>query len=511
MPNSTAYFAILAWPLVAVVLFRVFPVPKAAAISIIAGYLLLPIRTAYNLPLMPAYNQEVAAALPTLLLALFYSRQPGLRPAAPPPTAAPVLEGWLPKAILPKLCVIVLLASPFVTALLNMDALSYGGKFLRPLSPYDAASSALAAAMALLPFFIARKYLAHPREHAMLLVLLCLAGLLYSLPTLYEARMSPQINRMIYGFAPDWMMSMRGGGWRPSVFLGHGLKLGIFMTMCVLAALACTRTRPSSQRWLFFAAAFWLFVTLVVCKTFGALLIAVVLAPVILLCRVRLQLLTAAVLAAIVLTYPMMRGAGLVPTETIVAGVSKIADAQRIGSLNYRFKNEDILLEKANDRPLFGWGGWGRGRIYDEQGRDISTTDGLWVIIFGEGGWIRYLSYFGLLTLPIILLALRQRQYEVTLATSALALVLTANLIDLLPNSGISPIVWLISGALVGRMEIGTAGEPEPDAAAAAPVQTSPYRRALSGPGAGRPAPSLRRKVRSEARRSSVIRRGGRG
>ena len=507
MPNSFAYFAILAWPLVAVILFRIFPVPKAAAISIIAGYLLLPVRTSYNLPMLPAYNQEVAAALPALLLAMYYTRQPGLRAASPPPTAAPVLDGWLPKAILPRICVLLLIAGPFVTALLNMDRLVYGPKVLPPLRPYDAASSALAAAMALLPFFIARKYLAHPREHAMLLVLLCLAGLLYSLPTLYEWRMSPQLNRMIYGFAPDWIMSMRGGGWRPSVFMGHGLRLAIFMAVCLLAALACSRTQPRSQRWRFLAAAAWLLVALVLCRSLGAVLIAVVLAPFILFCGVRVQLMTAAILAAIVLTYPVMRGAGLVPTETIVTGVSKIADQQRVGSLNYRFKNEDILLEKANDRPLFGWGGWGRGRVYDEQGRDASTTDGLWVIIFGEGGWTRYLSYFGLLTLPVILLALRQRRYEVTLATSALTLVLTANLIDLLPNSGISSVVWLMAGALIGRMELKTADDTEPEAETAAPVQTSPYRRTFPAPG-GRPAQSLRREVRSDVRRRSVSRRG---
>ena len=37
----------------------------------------------------------------------------------------------------------------------------------------------------------------------------------------------------------------------------------------------------------------------------------------------------------------------------------------------------------ALDRPVFGWGGWGRSRLHDDQGRDVSVTDGLCIISAG--------------------------------------------------------------------------------------------------------------------------------
>ena len=43
-------------------------------------------------------------------------------------------------------------------------------------------------------------------------------------------------------------------------------------------------------------------------------------------------------------------------------------------------------------RPIFGWGGWGRNRVYDEMGNDMAVTDGYWIIFFGSP-WIRRPDY----------------------------------------------------------------------------------------------------------------------
>jgi len=196
----------------------------------------------------------------------------------------------------------------------------------------------------------------------------------------------------------------------------------------------------------------WLFCTLFLAKTFGAFLIAVALFPIALLFGARLQLRIAAILAICILAFPILRGAGWVPIDTIVENVQKI-DSQRAGSLRFRLENEDILLAKANERPFFGWGGWGRNRVFDKDGNDISTTDGAWLIHLGQGGWARYVAQFGLLGLPIILLSFGKVGRDATLATSTLALALVANLIDLLPNSGLTSVTWLIAGALAGRLE----------------------------------------------------------
>ncbi len=126
--------------------------------------------------------------------------------------------------------------------------------------------------------------------------------------------------------------------------------------------------------------ALWLFGTLVLCKSVGALILATVFAPVILLLGARTQILVAAVLAGIVLVYPMTRSSGLFPVDTVRSTLSSVVSSGRMASLDFRFRNEDALLEHANDRPLFGWGGWGRNMVYDEKGRNASVTDGKWVI-----------------------------------------------------------------------------------------------------------------------------------
>jgi hypothetical protein len=149
-----------------------------------------------------------------------------------------------------------------------------------------------------------------------------------------------------------------------------------------------------------------------------------------------------------------------------------------VRSLEFRLDNEDLLLDRANQRALFGWGRWGRGRVWTDDGGDLSTADGEWIIVFGANGWVGYLGRFGLLTLPVILLAFRGR-IDRMLVSASLGLVLVANLIDLIPNSGLSTVTWLMAGAIVGRLEIQNVNDVESEREIAAPVQTSPYRRSF--------------------------------
>lgn len=198
--------------------------------------------------------------------------------------------------------------------------------------------------------------------------------------------------------------------------------------------------------------------TLFLSNSLGGLLIALALLPVVLFLTVSVQLLLAGIIAGIVLTYPVLRSADLVPTDRIVSTVQSY-DVTRSLSLQFRINNEDELLERANERPLFGWGPYGRNRIYDTMGRDQSVVDGAWIVVIGQGGWLRYLAEFGLLGMPLILFAIRRRKYNVDQITATLSLVLAANMIDMIPNAGRSPITWLIVGALLGRIELGRVGE----------------------------------------------------
>jgi hypothetical protein len=463
--------ALLAWPVITLLIFRRMQPGMAVAVSILSGYLLLPSKGGWDFPLIPTLNKVSIISLSCLAMAYAVTRGQPHRPD----DQSTILSGWLPRSKTGLVLGMVYIIGSLCTALLNDRPMIYELRVLRGLTLYDGISSALAIAISLIPLLLARKFLAHPEGQRTLLIALAIAGLIYSLPTLYEVRMSPQLNRMVYGFFPHaWIQHLRGDGYRPLVFLHHGLWLGIFLCMSVIATASLTRSATGQRKW-FFLALIWLTTTLLLCKTFGALAIACLLVPCALLMPGRLQLLAAMSLAICVLAYPALRGAGLVPTESVVAMVTRI-DQERASSLRFRLNNEDILLEKANQKPLFGWGESGRARVYDEQGNDIATTDGNWIITIGEGGWTRYFSQMGLMALPILFLALNRRRYNLDQATIGLCLVLAANMVDLIPNGTQTPVTWLVAGALLGRLELGRITEPGTVSPAMA-LTRSPYTR----------------------------------
>ena len=78
----------------------------------------------------------------------------------------------------------------------------------------------------------------------------------------------------------------------------------------------------------------------------------------------------------------------------------------------------------------------------------------MWIITIGSWGWVGYISQFGLLILPTIFLAARRRDLEISYATAGLALMLAANLLDMIPNATLTPLTWLIGGALAGRYAV---------------------------------------------------------
>ena len=486
------YAALLSWPVLAMAIFAKRPLAVAVAGAIVAGYLLLPTKVNIDFPLLPAIDKNSMAALAGLLAGWAVIRS---RPKEAAANAHLRPMGLLPGTKLARLCLILLIVGAFMTVLTNGDALVYGYRRLPGLQPYDAFSYVLTTFVQMLPFFLARKYLADPESHRQLLVVLCIAGVIYALPALYEIRMSPRLNSKIYGFFPhNWRQHIRNDGFRPLVFLSHGLLLGLFLSTAFLAALALLREQRATQgrrhAGLIVLAAVFILGTLFLSKTLGAFLIAAVLGPAIFLVSPRGQVLLAAAVISIILAYPMLRGAGVIPVERAVSLAAKV-DQDRAHSLRFRLINEDRLLAKANQKPLFGWGPRGRMRVFDEEGNDLSVTDGRWIIAIGMGGWIRYLAEFGIMSIAVLGLAWQGRKYGLTYATSGLSLMLAGNLIDLIPNDGLTPITWLMAGALMGRLELqtipllsgasevssrrrGTQGYSRPVRAPAAPEDTTP-------------------------------------
>lgn len=453
MPPLLALFS---WPLVVLALARRFPPALAFILAILAGHMLLPETIEFDLPLLPALTKYSIPALSVLLFIALFRLGTGRKPD----------RSLIPKHGFVRLATVGLIVGTLLTVATNGDPLIYGPTFLPGMRLYDGLSQVLSILIMLLPMLLARKFLATPETHVLLLKVLCIAALYYSLLALFEVRMSPQLNQWIYGFFPhSWIQHYRGGGtWRPVVFMSHGLVLSIFFCCMILAAAGLSRIE-SGKRNFFLAATIWLFLTLALTKSLGALVIAILLLPAALSLGVRGQLMVASTVALLVLIYPVARSSGVIPIQQIAQQAERI-DPVRAGSFMTRIENEDRMLTRAQERPLLGWGAWGRPRVFDPvTGLDITIADGRWTNVLGAGGWFRYLLEFGLLCLPIGLLFLKCRQYAIGMETSILALMLAANLVDLIPNSGLTPVTWMIAGALWGRLELGqieTRTETEP-------------------------------------------------
>lgn len=456
MPNAIAYAALLIWPLVIVVMFRKMSPERAFIWAILGGYMVLPELTEFNLPAIPAFDKTSIPNLTAFALCLVMLN---MRPRMLP-------DGMLGKALVVALC-----AAPVIAVFFNTDTLEYGtiqsgrltligenATYVPGMRIYDSVAILVRQLIMILPFFLARHLLASEQALTELLRALMIAGLIYSVPILWEVRFSPQLHTNIYGFFQhDFSQMIRQGGFRPIVFMPHGLWLSLFMVMTAVSALHFAKQATPSDRMRASAITLLLFAMVYLTKSLGPLLILLSLTALVVFLKPKMQLRVAGLAALLALTYPLLRGAGLVPTDRLVA-LAHTRSAERAQSLQFRFDNEDLLLDRAAEKLFFGWGGYGRNQIFDpDTGQMISVSDGQWVITIGQWGWVGYLALFGLLCLPLLALWWRYRMVPdsaIPPQAGVLALILGASLVDLLPNATLVSLTWLIAGALLGHAEL---------------------------------------------------------
>lgn len=443
MPNPFAYLMLLVWPLIALAIYRRMDPARALIWAILGAYMLLPpAQATIDLPAVPNLDKFSIASLCALVFTLTVLKE-----------RVPIL----PQNPVGRLLLVMFVTSPFLTAATNPDLIPILAGDKPALRLYDSVAYISSQMIALIPFVLARRYLATSDGMRALAVALVTAGLIYSVPMLIEVRLSPQLNTWIYGFfAHDFIQSMRGGGFRPMVFMPHGLWVAFFALMTAMAGLIVLRQAPASERHWRLAIWIYLMAVLVLCRSLGPLAYAAALTPMILFAPRRLQVLVGAALALVVITYPLLRGAHVVPLDDILALARSISE-DRAASLLFRIDNEELLLARAEEKPWFGWGGYGRSLILDPvSGRILSVPDGGWIIVLGTYGWLGYIAQFGLLVLPLMLLgreALLSRSTSFSPWGTTIALIYAVNLVDLLPNNTLIPFTWLMAGGLLGWAE----------------------------------------------------------
>jgi hypothetical protein len=253
----------------------------------------------------------------------------------------------------------------------------------------------------------------------------------------------------------------------------HGLMVGMWMAGGALAGLILWRwdgtvktVRGIPLRTLVLTVV----ATAIACQSYGAIALLGTGYAVIELCRrVRLGL-PLRLIAALPVLFVTMKVTGLWTGQSVVDLVSPISEA-RARSFEFRAINEVMLIDKALVRPVFGWGGWGRSRIYDDAGNDISVTDSYWIIIFGRKGIVGLVSFALLMTWPVIgfLRRFPPKTWTDPAIARAVPLVTLVALYfaDCLVNDMKSPLYILIAGT-ISNLITSTAGRREWDLVAAA-------------------------------------------
>jgi hypothetical protein len=427
----------LGWPLVVLGLFCVLPPRRAVIAAFIGGWLMLPM-AGITLSGFPNYTKTTATVIGALLgVALFDAQR-----------LSQLRLRWLD-------------APMIVWCLWPLPSAMAAG-----LGAYAGVSAVFQQTLAWgIPYLLGRAYFTDLAACKDLALGIFIGGLLYVPLCLYEIRMSPQLHRMIYGFHQhSFAQTKRFGGWRPTVFMQHGLAVGAWMTMASLAGLWLWRVAKVQRLWQIpmWTLSLALVVTTVLVKSTGAWAMLAVGLAMLPLVRGRLFRPALVVLAVAVPVYMAARVTGMLPAARVIAMAEMVAPSERIGSLEYRLSQEDILNEQSMRRPVFGSGPWGDFRSDDQGNSLVGATDGLWMIVLGKYGVTGLAALTAAMLLPAIMLVRRLTTGALSTPTAAplavLAVILALVMHDNLLNAMLSPIYPLIAGGLT--QVVGTLPQP---------------------------------------------------
>jgi hypothetical protein len=430
----------LSIPLMIGVFFVIPPLP-ACLLVVLGGEMFLPVLTSFRIPLTPPLDKHNLPFLCTLVGCLL--RYPARVTKLPK-------EKWF------IACSLLALVGGVLTALTNSEVITLGaeGKVLIPgMGVKDGMFVGISEFIpGCLAFYLGYMLCRGTRDVEKLLAGLGIAGIVYCPFAIVEMRMSPQLLQWVYGLnLGAFGESIRWGGYRPSVFMDHGIALARFFMVTTLSLFVLTKTRRHLLGLPVRLLAWFHAVIFILCRSTGALVLGLFGVALILLAKPKRQLLVASILAILVLAYPWLRASGLFPVSDILNAAGTL-DEGRSSSLAFRFVNEDMLLEHAREKILFGWGTYGRNFVHDASGKNLSIVDGFWIIMLGQSGLPGLIVTFGVMLWPVMWARRHLRKFgnDVTLAPLAgLALILTLVTVDLIPNGMWAYYPFLLAGMLM--------------------------------------------------------------
>jgi hypothetical protein len=299
-------------------------------------------------------------------------------------------------------------------------------------------------------------------------------------------------------------MVLRYDGYRPMVFMQTSLMVAMWMASATV--LCAWLGYSGAVKKLFGFPTKWfvipLAVTTILCKALGAITLMIVGIGAYFVARRARSGIPVLMVALLAGTYPVLRYTGVM-SQSGVLSVARLAyDAERLDSLGIRLRSEDMFINHASDRPLLGWGGWGRSGVVIE-GIGRAVPDGLWVIALSSAGWVALASLMAMFLAPIVQVLRRFRAARWTRPDTApyiaMAVLTLIYWVDCLSNAMVNAVlVAAIAGtngwfAAPQRQSTATPTQTDPSPEGAAPPREEPrpqrgLGRALSSRRRGPPA-----------------------
>ena len=431
-PNIFTYIAMYGILAYSVFIFGKYPLRTSVIIIVVTGWMFLP--QAHLEPPHIPYKTKVEAINVALLLGIVLKE---------PNIMKKLRWHWID---IPMTCWCI---APSLASLTNAE-----------LGPYDALNGLeLTVVDYAIPYVAGRLYFGTYEGLGDLAIGQVLGGVALVPLVIIELVLSPQMHTWVYGWYPhDFMQAMRDGGYRPSVFMSHGLELAIWNAAAAFIGwqMLMNKALPKMLPILkipTLPSLIALTLVLVLCHSSGALalfLMAMLLFFAAAKFKTKLPFL---VLLLIPILYMNLRGTGAWDGQSLL-NVSRAltGSSERVASLEFRMFNENLLVEKARQKLLFGWGAYGRSFVTDSDGRLISVPDGRWIVIIGSTGLFGLTAFSAFMLLPALLFFLRCPIKEFTtplvVPAACLATFLGITMVDNLFNAMGNPVLIVAAGGL---------------------------------------------------------------
>jgi hypothetical protein len=246
---------------------------------------------------------------------------------------------------------------------------------------------------------------------------------------------------------------MRDGGYRPMVFMQHGLMVGMWMMATTLIGVWLWKSKTVRSVWdvPMYILVPAMILTVYLCKSrYAILLLATGVGALYLATWTKMR--TVVVLLLLIPpTYMLLRTEQLITGEAMIDAARSIFSAERADSLAFRVNNEKLMAERAMENPFFGWGGWGGYRVTGDDGKEL-ITDSLFIITLGKAGWVGLAALTAMLLLPMLLVCYDWRieywSHPMVAPVIVLGMMVALYMFDHLMNGMVNPIFMLACGAV---------------------------------------------------------------